>query len=332
MAFACAGLINSGSVLAQDCRLKLKTSVSLIMSGDSRRAFVPVSIQGVPKVLLLDTGGAVEEITPKVADELHLPRMMSNITLYDVAAQTSSDMVHVEMLLGSLKAPAVAMVVGNGLDGFSNRPDFAGILAPDILQAYDVDLDFGTGKLSLFSQDHCPGGVIYWPTTAVAVVPMKSLSDGHIVVSVTLDGHPVDALLDTGAWGTTLADRDATQTFGLTLGSADTPAAGSFQDGSGRPLYRHTFASLAFEGIAVAHPQVEIIPDSMRKRFETKSEVVTGSNLTGKPDAGMATSMLVGMNILRHFHIYIAYKERKVYITPVSAPAAAIAPEAAAPH
>ncbi len=33
--------------------------------------------------------------------------------------------------------------------------------------------------------------------------------------------------------------------------------------------------------------------------------------------------MLLGMNILRHFHIYIAYKENRVYITPASPSAAA---------
>ncbi|MEI9994872.1 MAG: pepsin/retropepsin-like aspartic protease family protein [Rhizomicrobium sp.] len=307
----------------------MKTSVPLTMSENSLEAYVPIAIQGVPKVMLLDTGGAVEEITATVADELHLHRTMGKITLYDVAAQTSSDTVYADLQLGNLKAPAVPMVVWNTPGELSDQPGFAGIFAPDILQNYDVDLDFGARKLSLFSQDHCPGGVVYWPHTVLAVVPMKSLSDGHIIISVTLDGHPVDAILDTGAGGTTLQDRDAEHVYGLKLGSEDTPAIGKFQDGSARPVYRHTFASLGFEGIAVTHPQVDIIPDSMRKRFEAKSEIVTGSNITGTPEPGAGASMLVGMNILRHFHIYIAYKERKVYITPGSAPAA---PEAAAPH
>jgi hypothetical protein len=30
--------------------------------------------------------------------------------------------------------------------------------------------------------------------------------------------------------------------------------------------------------------------------------------------------MLIGMDILSHLHLYIAYKERKLYITPASTP------------
>jgi hypothetical protein len=33
--------------------------------------------------------------------------------------------------------------------------------------------------------------------------------------------------------------------------------------------------------------------------------------------------MLIGMNILSKLHLYIAFKEDKVYITPASAPQAA---------
>jgi hypothetical protein len=33
--------------------------------------------------------------------------------------------------------------------------------------------------------------------------------------------------------------------------------------------------------------------------------------------------MLIGMNILSKLHLYIAFGERKIYITPASAPPAA---------
>jgi hypothetical protein len=41
--------------------------------------------------------------------------------------------------------------------------------------------------------------------------------------------------------------------------------------------------------------------------------------------------MLIGMNILRHLHIYIAYKEHKLYITPAGTPTATAESTAAAP-
>jgi hypothetical protein len=33
--------------------------------------------------------------------------------------------------------------------------------------------------------------------------------------------------------------------------------------------------------------------------------------------------MLIGMDILRHLHLYIAYREQKLYVTLASAPASA---------
>jgi hypothetical protein len=40
--------------------------------------------------------------------------------------------------------------------------------------------------------------------------------------------------------------------------------------------------------------------------------------------------MILGMDILHHLHLYIAYKEKKLYITPASAPAPAVQPGPAA--
>ena len=69
----------------------------------------------------------------------------------------------------------------------------------DLLHNYDVDLDIDAGKFKLFSQDHCPGKVVYWPASTVTVVPIRVVRSGHIIVPVVLDGHAIDALLDTGA-------------------------------------------------------------------------------------------------------------------------------------
>jgi Aspartyl protease len=306
-----------GSAAAADCgHLKLLTSVQLVTRDHSHASFVPVKIEGVDKVLLFDTGGAATEITPEVADELHLSRTMSRVALYDVAAQASTDMVRASMQLGTLKASGMGMIVWNGSNPYPDQPGFAGILAPDVLQNYDVDVDFGTNKFSLLSPDHCPGQVVYWPASVVAVVPMKSFDSGHIIVSVMLDGHPVNALLDTGAWNTVLVEPLATSVYGLKLGSADTPVSGTLQDRPGNSTYHHTFKSLSLEGIAVNNAQVEIIPDMMQRHFRYSEASVTGSNIAAPIDPDRTPDMLIGMNVLRHFHIYIAYGERKVYITP----------------
>jgi len=266
--------------------------------------------------MLLDTGGAMTEITTEAADELHLSRRQGNFRLYNIYGESSDTFAEASLAIGPLKADRVALAIAPGRYVFGEDFELAGVLAPDILKHYDIDVDFGSDKLSLFSPDHCEGKVIYWKTDTVAVVPMRVLHSGHIMVSVLLDGQPVIAILDTGAWHTTLSVPVAESQFGLKLGSAQAPQTGNLTGKPNAYVYRHVFQTLAFEGIVVQNPQVEIIPDLLHQVAADAAAPVTGTRIGDPRKLESAASMLIGMNILRHFHIYIAYKEQRLYVTP----------------
>src|SRR6202044_3825356 len=55
----------------------------------------------------------------------------------------------------------------------------AGVIGYDILKHFDLDFDFGSDQLNLFSPDHCEGKVVYWSPTytdaPVAVTPGGSI-------------------------------------------------------------------------------------------------------------------------------------------------------------
>src|SRR5215469_12824583 len=88
--------------------------------------------------------------------------------------------------------------------------------------------------------------------------------------------------------------------------------------------YRHTFASLSFGDVAASNPHFAIIPDLVNRVREPEIGTRFADEEGGTPP------MLLGMNILRHLHIYIAYKEQKLYISPAGA-AGASAPAPAPP-
>jgi hypothetical protein len=318
----------TASAAAECGRQVLVASVDLQTNADRNVEFVPVTIAGSPRVMLLDTGGGMTEILPQVADELQLVRQKSDIELIDVAGKKTSDFVRASFSLGPLKSDNTKFFVRTGSNIFTGTPNFAGILAPDILRSFDLDLDFGAQKLNLIWPDHCPGKVIYWPASAVAVVPMRVLGSGHIVVPVMLDGHEVDALLDTGAGDTTLSQTVAQSTFGIVLGGPDTPKGGDLQDSPGKAVYHHVFGELGFEGVAVAHAQVALIPDIMHNFTQDLTGQKAGSHVRDPRFDEESPRMLIGMNILRHFHIYVSYREEKVYITPAAEPAATPGPAA----
>ncbi len=311
-------LLGAGSASAEDnCHpLTLITTVPLSQREGDKRMFVPVTMQGKDKFMLLDTGGAVSEITPQVADELGLNRRMLSFISVDVAGETSNQAATVSpFVIGQLTTRSMELVIAPEKNLFGNSgTQYAGILGPNILKQYDVDIDFGAPKLSLLSPDHCDGKVIYWPAAAVAVVPMRLLKSGHIIISVELDGKTVSATLDTGADTSTLTLPVAESDFGLKMGSADTPYAGEMYGQSGAALYHHKFSSLSFGGIAVSNLDVTILPDFLKDKYTPGPDI--GTRLADTTKTSEFSDMLLGMNVLRHLHVYIAYKEQKLYITP----------------
>ena len=190
------------------------------------------------------------------------------------------------------------------------------MLGADLLKLYDLDIDFASQKLSLFSQDHCPGKVVYWPASAVSVIPIHVEYSGHIIVPVSLDAHPIDALLDTGASGTILSMEFAENNFKLAPGSAEMPKIGEAVGVLPVPVYQHTFSALDLEGISIHNPTLYIRGKSEKYTFTQSPHL--GSRISDADERSGVTDLTLGTRELRHLHLYIAYKEQKLYITPAS--------------
>jgi hypothetical protein len=214
------------------------------------------------------------------------------------------------------------MVLPEDLLGRLNPGGVAGILAP--APGIDIDIDFAAHKLSFFSPNHCDGKVIYWPADAVAVVPMRNagsqpgsgLSTEHIMIPVTLDGKQIDALIDTGSTNNVLNLRIAEGRFGVDVRSPDVKPLGQLGNSASAQTYRKQFGTLSFEGVTVTNPVVDLIPD--RQTGALGDERPIGS-LIRPADRGLP-DLIVGMTVLSKLHMYVAYKEHKVYIT-AAAPA-----------
>jgi predicted aspartyl protease len=309
--------------------LTLVASVDMRM-GDDDRAYVPVKIGDAQKSMLIDTGGFFTEMSQTTAAELKLNTRHSGLQLIGVAGDSTDVVARAPFAIGNLHADGMDFMVMPAAHEFaSDVGDAAGILAPNLLRSYDVDFDFNGRKFNLLSQNHCEGKVVYWPAEAVAVVPIEINPDGHILLPVTVDGHKFRAMLDTGASNTVFNLEIAKSAFSLAPGSSDTPVRGSLEGSPFSRTYTHRFASLSLEGIAVSNPQIELIPDLMRnKMMDPKDSLEGGTRLPDPTRAVGLGDMILGMDILHHLHLYIAYKEKKLYITPASAPVPAADPSA----
>jgi hypothetical protein len=304
--------------------LQMVNTVAVEMSDNMLRAFVPVAINGTEKTFLLDTGGFASQITPTAATDLKLPEEESGgkiLDMYGHAAETAA--LISTFRLGRLQAKNTSLLIST----FDSKPDdkIVGILAADFMGKYDTELDFTGGKMNYFSTDHCPGRVIYWPAPVVAIVPMTFGDDHHIVIPVTLDGHTFRAMIDTGSPETIIKDSEARRVFGLAeAGSGDTP----MKDIDGKKQFLHTFDSLEFDGVAIKNPHIVVFPNLVGSRDRNNS-LQTGSLIKHDDDLDPGDpAITLGMNTLSKLHLYIAFNERKLYITPAGAPAtpATVAP------
>lgn len=283
---------------ADPCKLVRETIVDMHPDGDGHVA-IPVSINGQTVNFVIDTGSVVTAVSSETADKLGLPRHPQNHSAEVVfgGSPVTQYVMAERFMLGPLTAyrdnfAVLPIGVLSGTDG---------LLGADILAANDIDLDFANGKFSIFSQSHCYSGVVYWTHTGFAQIPIRSTDWHHIELDAAVDGQVLDAMMDTGAPLSVMSLEYAEQTFHIDPKSPDLKPVP--ENKSGRHYYRYPFKTLSLNGLTVNHPDIVLVPNG-------ESDVLGG---------GARPKMLIGLSILSKLHLYIAYGEHNLYITPADA-------------
>ena len=298
--------------------LRILASVPMQSTSDRTVMVVPVTIDSSNKKMLLDTGGRVSQLSKATVHALDLPVALSERELIDLAGNISNSRATVRRLIVGVKEQKdVRMGVAPNPDLGTTLP-YDGLLATDLFVDADLDMDFGARRLTAFSTDHCDGQVIYWPANAIAVVPV-SVKQNLITFPVTVDGHSLTAIMDTGAQHSVMNMKLASHLFGLGPDSPDMKPVTETSGATTITSYGHRFDDVTFEGVDVKGlriylmsdkaalrdpPQDRGLPDFWDMRFRRGDE---GS--VGVPD------LILGMDVLRHLHVYFATKERRLYIT-----------------
>lgn len=280
------------------CKLYNLAILDMATEADGR-VTIPATIEDQPGRLMVDTGSIYSVLGESEALARNLTIRPSGQIFYYEGGVPLYNMTRVDRIqIGRLKGTDHEMMVvtSSQLDH-----DTIGMLGPDIMANYDIDFDFAAGTFSLFDPDHCPGEVVYWTKTPYAAVPMRLDRGGHIIITVSLDGKPVDALVDTGAYRSTISMKLAKALFGIDEKDPKAKKMGeiSVNGTLPAPLYRYPFGALTLEGVTVNNPMIDILDDD---RFDD------GDN-----------EMTLGIKTLRQLHMYIGYKEKTIYFTPAEA-------------
>ncbi|MEY4878807.1 MAG: hypothetical protein RJB62_275 [Pseudomonadota bacterium] len=270
------------------------------------RPIVPVSLDGRERYFLIDTGGAISTIDRGPAEAWGLDFEEAGTWLMDVTGARSDQMVVIgEFLIGPLRSEEHALILSPGLPGEDSEKHFIGTISPDILQAYDVEFDFGRGFFHLYEPGHCAGNVVHWPHERLTVIPFEMNHAGHIAFPVTLDGIEMTAIVDTGAQYSTLNRDIAEADLGMDFSDETLEAVGTIGEENDL-VYRHTFEQLTLNGLEINEPVMTILPDLIVSDTDQLMGLRSGLRL---PD------LIIGMSVLSRLHLYIAYDEKRLYVT-----------------
>jgi tetratricopeptide (TPR) repeat protein/predicted aspartyl protease len=285
-----AGVVpHVGWALATECPSNPIVELPMVQN-DLGSPIVSILIDNRPRDALIDTGGFWSMLSPSIAKLYGTRKSGINGRLGLEGVKIDKAVTVPSIQIGPVKVPKV--------DFFEAPEDYsenAVTLGANWLSRFDVEIDPVGAKVTFFPRSHCGSGVVYWPHSDFAELPVRIDRDQNLVtIPLILDGREIHALIDTGAPETYLSLRVAEALFGLKPDSPGMQAAepDTDQNGQSRQMYRRQFASMTMGGIVIPHPWMVISP------------------MTDKgPD------MILGMHQLSGFHLYFAYGERKLYAT-----------------
>jgi predicted aspartyl protease len=314
-AFAALTLLASSAWAADSCPpLQIVAQADIVSTDGS--LLVPAKVNGLSTYMIIDTGGWYRQLSPTLVDKLKLSTTKRRVGSIDITGRVTNTSTTVDDFeMGSFRAKNATFLVPK--TGFGSE-DVGGVIGPQLFTSFDLDLDFEAKKISFILQDHCEGRVIYWQTPSYAIVPFVLTDEGHIRLPVELDGHKFTALLDTGADQSTITFRAAEGAFDITKDSRGVTKRGYLNDEKSVQEYERTFKTLTIAGITFNNPKLSLIPDLLRNHQINDHRPKINSHIDTSTEPEGVDDVILGLEQLRHLHVYIAYKEQKLYISPIS--------------
>jgi len=330
----------AGDALAQTCSLTLLNSVPLTVADNV--AWVPASVGTKEKQFQIDTaapdnqmgkdamadfGLAAIDFVPAQNDGgagsfgvgqlagTNIDGTAIGLTTYASASVTAGNAIAIynakgvmfhrwayadPFTLGAMQTDHLPFVVTD-----LPQPGSGGILSADFFHRYDIDLNFSAHRFNMFAPGHCKGEVLYWRAPDMAKIPFR-YRNGRITVRATVDGREMDAVINTGSPRSEMQFDDVDSLFYRSSNSA-----GVMRTDDG--LHAYDFGVLSFGGVSIRNPHL-VLTHSLLMRG-ANSGPQTGTLLRNVDHTATQPALVIGTDLLKLLHLYIAFDERMLYVT-----------------
>ena len=293
-----------------NCPPKPLASIDLTVNGP---VLVPVTLQGQPAWMILQTEASVTLIYSNAAAALHLTTRNIEKDYFELSlgGRRVTQLASFRPLaIGDLAVARTEFMV----DPFPHDAQIyagrmiAGSLAMDLLWPYDVELDLAHRKLVLYSANTCGGRAVSW-ADHYGRMPMNFTAIGNIYFTAEIDGQKLETSIATSSEGSAMS-LDVARRLSSPEQTSVAPVDAAASSVSAESLTRV---------IKLASGDL-VIPEAIHLISAPDSCVLSTS---GNPDGALGYSgcygrypLVLGRDALRKLHLYFASKEKLIYFTP----------------
>ncbi|AOX16349.1 retropepsin-like aspartic protease [Kozakia baliensis] len=282
---------------ADDGTCKIASVGDLQVLNSRGSPIVKASVNGHPVAFIVDSGAQFSSIWPNQVDKLGLVSQFRQVRMHGVGGETMGDIVIADKLgLGSATASDVPFIaVGNLFDGHAiDGLPVVGLFGADFLSSYDVIFDLPEHRINIYDIHGCKKQLPEWRGNFSKIKVEHWWRDStKIVLHLKLNGHPIEAFLDSGAFRTLISRDDALEA-GVRKSDLkqDRQGLGFGIDDEKTARFFHRFDSLELGSFRFNHPVLSVA--------ETDNS-------------------LLGAEFLRHYQVWIPQRGDWIYAKPASA-------------
>jgi predicted aspartyl protease len=305
-----AAMLEASAAMAA-CKLDLLGEIPV--SIEHGRAILEGSVNGVPIRMAVDTGASATMLLKSSAARLGLrPTPIHGMRFYGIGGDSTGEYAHLaDVRIGKLAAKNLDWMFGGQED---RHWDIDGLLGDDFFTQTnaDLELDLAHKVIRVIRPVGCTGDeVVYWGG-AYSMGPLESGRAPEILTRVSVEGHSLEAQIDSGA--DTIVSGQGARKLGRPLPAAtsDGPLVGGI--GKARiPVVEIAFKDFTFDQEVIRNPVLQVADIF-------KGDQVTDLGSRIPTDVTIFPDMLLGMDFLMTHRVYVARSQDRLYISYVGGP------------
>lgn len=291
---AAALALPAGAAASQaTCKYLEAARVKLDYTGPGLEITMPGTINGKPARMLVDTGSGKTYLTQTAVRRHKLQLRQTGERVFGIGGASRVYATRVkDFSAGPARSTAATMLVPGDT---AMTPSFDAIVGAPYLLQTDLELSLATKEARFFRPVDCGNNwLAYWDRNA-SVIPFALNGDtGNPIFHVYLNGHKLEAMIDSGAFATTV-DANAARRAGIDVDAPGAVRRGNSGGVGSREVPRWSVKaeSLAIGDETIRHPELNVIG--------------TGGRLS--------VDVLLGADFLRSHRVLFAMSQRKLYIS-----------------